>query len=461
MVKKFELILVFLLALLIIPVAYAADGSISVDKTDKGSVIIAELDNPAVYNFQITNTGPMQTAEFFSLVGLTLSPRGAFDLPSGVTNVEVKAYPTANARKRTGLYSFEYQIKGSETGLYKDTLLIEVVELQDALHITLDNILPEDTSTTVTVKNLKNTNLDNVQLHMVSSFFDSNINVSLAPYEEAKVPLTVNTNKAKTLLAGPYVVLAEVDFNGAKTKIDSVINYLEKEGISVNKQTSGWIIRENSVTKTNEGNNKATATIEVKKDILSRLFTVMSLEPTQTQRGGLFVSYVWSKELGPSESLSVKVTTNYTVPFVLILLIVVLAFLVWVYTRTSIVVTKKASFVRTRGGEFALKVRVHVRARKHVERVQVIDLLPSGTKLYEKYGTKPDKLDEQTRRLFWNISNMNSGEERIYSYIIYSKLKIVGTVALPTASVIFERNGETHEVISNRAFFSSEMSKSE
>ena len=122
-------------------------------------------------------------------------------------------------------------------------------------------------------------------------------------------------------------------------------------------------------------------------------------------------------------------------------------------------ISKQVSYVKTRGGEFAVKVRVSVKARKHVERIQIIDRLPGMTKLYEKFGIKPDKIDTSTRRLFWNIDHLQAGEERVFSYIIYSNVNIVGRFELPSATAIYENEGNIQESQSNMAFFVAEQRK--
>ena len=191
----------------------------------------------------------------------------------------------------------------------------------------------------------------------------------------------------------------------------------------------------------------------MKKDIVSRLFTGFSDTPDKTERSGLVVSYVWQKQLQPGDSWEVKATTNYTLPFILILLVIVVVFFVKVANRTHVTVSKNVSYVRTRGGEFALKVTLSVRAKNHVDKLQLVDRLPGMTVLYEKFGTKPDRMDSMTKRLFWAIPQMQAGEERVFSYIVYSKINIVGRFELPAAAIMYERDGTIHEALSNRAFF--------
>ena len=129
------------------------------------------------------------------------------------------------------------------------------------------------------------------------------------------------------------------------------------------------------------------------------------------------------------------------------------------YARTQVVAHKSVVYVRTKGGQFALKVRLRVKARSAVTGVQIIDRLPGMTKMYEKFGIQPTKIDAATRRIFWNIDKLAAGEERVFSYILYSNLNIVGRFELPAAIVIFEHKGKIEEVHSNRAFFVSETVK--
>jgi hypothetical protein len=70
---------------------------------------------------------------------------------------------------------------------------------------------------------------------------------------------------------------------------------------------------------------------------------------------------------------------------------------------------------------------------------------------------KPDKIDSANRRIHWNIGDLNSGEVRMFTYIIYSKVGVVGKFALPKALSVFEHNGRIHEVNSNKVFFMSDQ----
>ncbi len=437
----------------------SADFGLSVEKVDKGAVIISELNNPAVYEFFINNPDGDDMAEIYSLVSVSMAPKGTFLIPAGESKLEVRAYPGKEYRRAEGVYTFEYQIKGVQKGIFKDKLTFRVVPLKDALSVKDVSINRDDNSAEVTVKNNINSYLENVDIYLSSAFFDSIQTINLKPFEEIKLSVKVNKEKISSLAAGQYSMDAEVKIEDVSVVFKANINYLEKKDISETKKYSGIIVRTTTFAKSNDGNIPVTADIVMTKDIFSRLFTTFSIEPMKTERKGLIVNYDWQRDIGPNEVFTVNSTTNYTFPFLLVILVVVVGYLVRAYTTTALVLNKRVSFVRTKGGEFALKVIINVKAKKHLDNIQIVDRLPMMAKLYEKFGRHPDRIDEASRRLFWDIPRLNKGEERIFSYILYSKVRAVGRFELPPALAVFERDGEQHEVVSNRAYFVSETNE--
>ncbi len=436
-------------------------AAITIEKKDKGADVLVGLNNPALFDLIINNTIAEDSVEIYALAGMVVQPRGPIDLPIGQTILELKAYPNNFLREQRGTYNFEYQIKSKNTGVIADELTISIVELKDSLEFKVDEIKLNDAEAKITIKNSKNAFIDGFRINFNSVLFSEEKVLSLAPHEEKIVSIPINNKNAGEIVAGSYVLTAEVAAGNAKTKFEVPFKYVQKEDIVTNTKKKGIIFKTTTVEKINTGNVLVQAKIEIKKDVFSRLFTVNSIEPASVDRNGLVVDYIWEKEIKPSESFIITARTNYTFPFILVLLIVIIALLVYGYSKTSVVVSKRVSYVKTKGGEFALKVKIHVKAKKYVEDLQVIDKLPGMAILYEKFGIKPDKIDAATRRLFWNIERLNAGEERVFSYIIYSKVRVVGRFELPPATAIFDREGKTHEVLSNRTFFVSDIARSE
>jgi hypothetical protein len=434
----------------------SAAFDLEIRKIGKGDVVVKELNNPAIYEFVITNNNESDIAQIYSLVGVSMTPKGTFAVPSGESRLEVWAWPDDSYRERDGLYSFEYQIKGDNQGIFRDKLTFRVVSLEDALVFENVVIRPKDKEVKITFSNSIDSNLENVEIQFSSVFFDFSEKVSLKPFETISVFSEIDLDKNSRLIAGDYKLNSNVKVEDIAIDFEGTINYLENEGTFVNEGSEGFFIKKKSVSKSNEGNVPTKMTIEMKKDIISRLFTSFSVDPTFSERRGLIVFYRWEKNIGPGDTFNVNSTTNYTFPFILIVLVVLVAFLVRVYTLTSVGVHKSVSNVKTKGGEFALKIRIIVKARKDLDNVRITDRLPGMTKLYDKFGRKPDKIDKENRKLTWEIFKLNKGEERVFSYVVYSKLRAVGKFELPAVHVDFERDGEKEEVYSNRAFFVSE-----
>ena len=453
--KKRLLISFIICTLLLSLVLVSAELSI-IEKRDQGSVIISELDNPAAFEIVISNTDASEDVEIYTLTGIGMTPRGTFEVPSGASAFQVQAFIPAATRHATGSYVFEYQIKGERSGIVRDTMNVNIVNLKDTLAIEQVSFKPSAENVRFVIKNRQNTNLNDIHLKLTSEFFTSEHTITLKPKESVVLTVPVDSARANSLIAGKYIVKGEVGLQNAAATIEGIIDYLEEKDIIIVTKTSGFLVRQKTVTRTNEGNVPITDSIDGTRDVLTRLFTAYSREPVNSERHALYVDYLWQKELQPSESWTLTTTTNYTFPFILLLLVIACGFLAHRYSRTQVIVHKQVNHVRTKSGQFAVKVQISVRARTDVKNVQIIDRLPGMMRLYEKFGSKPSKLDATTRRMFWEISHLRTGEQRVISYIIYSTVAVVGRLELPPSLVVFEHNGTLHEVPSNRAFFLAE-----
>ena len=455
--KKFVPIL--LLVLLVLPLALAVN--LDVEVIEKNSVVLVEGDKPAEFTLRITNNENITDSfAIFSFVGVTMFPKEDFIIDSNsAIELEVKAAPHFETKRDfKGLYVFEYQIKGRETGLFTGRLTINIVEINDTIKITVDNINLEDSEVTLTIENVEDIELEGVSISVKSRLFEFSDVFDLGPKEkiEVKAPIREDT---KGLSAGEYNVEIEFELNEQKSGRTTTVNYLEKGDLALTSEISGVIIRKNTVTKVNEGNINSFAEIRITKDVLSRLFTTFSEKPLEVDRSGLSVEYSWEKDLAPGEKFTVTATTNYAWPLIILIVIILVILIAKMLLSKKVSIQKSVSFVKTKGGEFALKVKVKVRSKKSLEKVRIIDRLPRMTKIYEKYGTKPDKIDKKTRQILWEINKLNAGETRTFTYIIYSKINVIGRFELPAARVAYESSGKKEVIFSNKAYFAQESSE--
>jgi len=313
-------------------------------------------------------------------------------------------------------------------------------------------IEPQSEQATVYVLNNYKISYGGVKANFRSVFFDFDREFSLGPLEKKEFVVSLG-DLTSSLGAGKYIMSTNLSINDANEVIESNIIFSEKALIKSEEESFGLAVRKDIITKTNEGNLETMAEVVIKKNIISRLFTTFSVQPYKVNREGGSVYYYWQKELRPSESFTVRVTTNWLIPLLVILGAIVLGFFISLYRKTHLLVRKRVSFVRSKGGEFALKVSLHVRAKANVEKIKIFDRLPPIAKLYERYGAvAPDKFDKTNRRLEWNLGSMDVGEERVLSYIIYSKVGVIGRLELPRATAVYEHNSNITESQSNRTY---------
>jgi hypothetical protein len=452
---------VFLIFAVILAMEFVSAIDLSIQKEAISDVIISEFNEPAIFNFTITNNGERDTFEIYSLVSVDFSQKSSFKLSkweSKEMTLKVKASETI--RSNPGTFSFIYKIKGESTGTQEDKLTVNIVKLKEAIEIIPGNINPESETITINIENLKNFDFGDIDADFSSVFFSKSESFSLGPLEKKSLVIPLNKEKVESLMAGQYILGVDMKIYDTQNRIESTIKFTEKSGILSNEVKKGIFIKEIEIEKTNEGNIPAVAEISVEKGVLSRIFTTFSLSPSRTSRKGLTTNYTWVEELRPGESFKVTVKTYWIVPIALIIAIIIIIILWDIYLKSSLILTKKISQVKTKGGEFALKVSIHAKARKHVQKINIIDKLPPIVKLYKRYGTiAPDRVDEKNRRIEWNLESLSEGEERIVTYIIYSKIGVFGKFELPPARAIYERQARIKETQSNKVFFVSEPGK--
>ncbi len=442
-----------LILLVIIPSVLAQ--SIEVRKIDKGSTIVSELSNPAIFDLVIDNQLDEGRFQIFSLV-VPITPSSAIQLPHGESTIKVQAAPGKQFRQSLGFLSLEYEVRRFNEQGVKDTMLLKIVPLREVFEIEVEPFNIQDETVNIIIKNKQNTNLENIKFNLDSAFFSTSKTLSFTPNQEIEITAEINKNISK-IKAGAYLLKTEIKAEDAKIEAESVIKYLEKENIFSDEKKSGFIVRTTTLERANVGNTELTEILTLKKDIISRLFTINSPTADSTERKGLSVVYTWNKLIQPGESVEILSTTNYTIPFIILLVIVLIAIAVKFYFLMPLTLSKKVSFVRTKEGHFALKVKLRIRAKKNLGKVQLIDWIPAMTKLYEKFARAPDKIEHESRKILWNFNSLAKGEEKILSYIIYSKLKVVGRFELPRAIAVFRQDDKLKRIFSNQAFFAGEI----
>ena len=448
-------ILLTLFIFLLLPSVFAVN--LEINKTSSDEVMVLDLDSPVIFDLKIKNNGETDNFIFYTFFGILDEPKGKIHISQGETkDVQIKILPTYTLKP--GFSTFKLFIRGSDKTETETKLTLRLTDLQNSFEISAEDIDPESNSMKIYFENKFNFNFENMNVKFSSVFFDFEESFSLAPNEKKTFEIELDKEKFKEVVAGFYTLRADIKAYEKEIEIEATIKFSEKGILTVSKQEYGFIVSTKIIEKTNEGNVIQSSETIIKKNILSRLFTNLNPEPDLVERQGSSIYYSWIREIGPGETFVIKVKTNWLLPFLIIFLIVAVVVFVKQYLKTDLILRKKVSFVRAKGGEFALKVSIIVHAKKYIEKVNIIDRLPSLVKLYERFGKEiPSKVEEDKRRIEWEFEKLEAGEIRVISYIIYSKVGIIGKFALPTTTAIYQRDGKIKNTQSNMAFFMAEQ----
>ena len=450
--KKLSLLLVGMLCLTFV-------SALDVSEQCDNNVIVRDIDNHVDLMLTITNAS-QGIYNVYTLADISMKPSETFTIPKGTLKKAFTITPTENLDVE-GYYTFTYTLNYRGIKKIDKKFTINLLNLEEVLEISSDSIDPESDKIKFYIQNKENVELKNLTATFSSILFDIERSFDIGPKERLEISVDVDEDKLKKTKAGVYIIQSIFQTNEGTRKIDGNLYLGEKKGISSMEDKSGFLVITEIITKINSGNVLENVQIKLKRNIFSRLFTSFNVEPTITDRNGFVVEYTWIKEqLKPAEIYTVKAKTNYLFPFFTILFTVLALLGFKRFSETKIEVTKSVSHVKTKNGEFALKIQLSLKAKKNVENVTLIDKVPAIVKIYKNFGmAKPDKIDTESRRISWNIGDLNAGEERIFAYIVYSKVGVIGKFSLPEALVVFEKDDQIHEIESNKVFFMSDQVK--
>jgi hypothetical protein len=445
----------FLLGVFLLNFAFA---EIEVKSTPIRDIMIPELDDPVVFNITLKNTGPADTFNLYTLSGFVIEPTSKFYLTNGESiTLSFIAYPRDIAIP-TRHYSLKYFIKGKITEVQESEIIFAIVPLRNVFAFSAENFGVDSANIKVTVENKEDVQFEQVGARFTSDFFDVTRTFSIAPKERKIIEIPLSTADTRKLLSGSYTIKAVLETGGEKIPLDTITTFIETSSVGSQEHSSGILIQKQTTIKTNNGNTFVNTAIVLKQNILSRLFTKFTPLPDSVQREGFQVFYTWENGLAPGESMQVVATTNWLFPLLLILIIGGVVGVAYWISLSPLVIRKEVSHVRVKGGEFALRVKIVVQAKTFLDNAIISDRLPHLMHLYEGYAHEPRwNYDEKTKRVQWHFNSLDRGEMKTLTYIVYSKMGVLGKFVLPSASASFEKNGKLHHMQSNRAFFVTEQ----
>lgn len=429
---------IFLLSLLLILGNISEVSALQYTKEVINDVVASELKIPATYKMIIpVGYDRDMYYKVYSLVNIELLPLTPFLVRANETNHTeiISVLPLERAeQKGTFAYAFYTKVEGT-SDVKEDSIVVKVLPLKNIIQTYINDLAKNDKSMIITVSVNENIELGNATLYVDSDIAKSSQN-TVIPFK-GKTNINIPVDSSKPLLAGVHPIKLTFWLN-KEYNYTTIVNATVTEFSSITSKQDykrSFFGFTTILTKTNEGNTIKLATVELNKNRFERAFTSYNIAPTKEQDENFFVKQIWEKELNPGDSLVVEITTDYTIPIIILALLIISAIALIILRRPRVIVRKKAIKMKTTSGVFAVKVILFLKnISQEAKEVTLIDSIPGISTIYEKFGAaKPDKIEGN--RLTWKFGTILPGEELVVSYVIYSKTKPFGTVTLPEAVV--------------------------
>ncbi len=447
--------------------------------------------NPVIKNFyptqqgkyEVTITNKMDLPDEFSL-SFTNTPKWSIETDpiSYLSGIPMKAnenktfnvYVAGVPDYQFGTHDFNILVTSKNTGTtLADVIPVllrnpskDFVEYSPVVNIDVDipaKIDPRDkNSIKINFLNRNKLNIKNITITVASKLFNTEKVTTLGSlerkteeipldYDPLLPPVKDTISVTITINGGePKLTTRDVQFLGYSTIEEST--YKEDNFLKYTRM----------INYTNKGNVATMKKLIVKTSFFEQLFSSTQPEAKKMIDNGER-QFVWEIELQPQETRTIELVINYRIVF-LIIFIIALLIGAYYFFRSPMTIAKESHVVRigkekTEDGISHLKVLIHIKNRTNtvVEHVKIIDRIPHLVELEKEFGVgtlHPEKVLHHEIKgtiVKWDLPVVEPYEERIIQYQIKSKLKILGTITLPPASLKYKnKNGNEVRISSNR-----------
>ncbi len=433
--------LVMLTLVSVIPVSAAS--------FDADYIVLRDVVTPnqeALVEVTIKNNGPATTFEIFSLQNKFMMLNTLINLPmSGQETVLLKLFPTI---KEPGVYGVTIYVKSTSETESKN-IQITLVKLEDALKIVAvpDHVDKETTNIALTVTPQERLSIDELVMIIDSDFFKNSYILDVKPFETDTFNIPLNPLGIDGGVHTLNIALYENGVLSATKNLDIVVEKIDN--VVEEKSITGLFIKDTRINLVNRGNVRKDFEYNIQDSFFTNLFTTYNPD-AKFVRYKDDTSATWDVNLGPQETYSVVVRTNYLYPLFLLLIVLGVTGFYVNQKQKTLIVSKNVAKAKSSNG-LALKVTLHLRNNKNaiLQNVVLEDYLPHITKLYEKFEhIHPSKIKHGS--VVFEVGDMTPNEHRIVSYFIYSHVSVLGSLDLSKAVARFSSPKGYEEAFSNR-----------
>jgi len=452
---KCKLLAFLFIALVLVSSALAANYQISIDPINNSIF----PDQSGVFKLSITNFD--RSSRRFQVY--TTDPKWVVRVNPALTPVpsETLQVHTLLVKPKStigfGTEAVTINVKNLDTDIITQERLI--LDVRDpnraggeyAPSIKFDVILPsnndprEPLDIVLTYRNRNALNISNLQVELSSDLFSKQYNTSLGPLKEKTEEHSFTIDPHQT--SGEYPFFAKLTYKGVIiNEVTKTLRIATIEDVREHSVDEGSLFKKvTRLTVTNNGNGPAKYEAKLATNWFRNLFTSTSPQTSMQKRAGQSY-HVWELSLASQESVTLERVENYRLLIIIIILLIA-GVITYYVTRSPIIAVKEAIAQREEGeeGSSSLKIRLFIKNRSGspLSGVNVIDRVPSIA-VYQPedhLGTiSPTKVVSSPKKgtvLKWELDLLEPYEERILSYRLASKLKIVGKMRLASSKVQF------------------------
>lgn len=328
-------------------------------------------------------------------------------------------------------------------GKYYPRVLIEGMEVPA-------KISPRDSlKFSFMVRNMNSLDLEDVVLEMESRLVDkTEFHFAVKPYETKTLEVVPNIN----LYAAP-------GNDSIKIKIvanEEVVKEYKKDAeiLTVNLPYESNMSAVNSFLKSwyyytihNPSNIVQAEPFKLSTTYFDRLFTWTKPKAKISHEGGHFIA--WGP-LPPGQTIDAVLVRSYR-PIVYIAIVLIILLCIYYYFKPDLLISKEALRVVVKEGGFSESlVRLNIKntSGSKLENVRIFETIPTIAEYVkeEKLGvTAPASIrqyDITGTRLEWVFDELGPREERVITYKMISKLKVLGKFKVKPTEASYMKKGK-------------------
>jgi hypothetical protein len=344
--------------------------------------------------------------------------------------------------------------------LYKDESREYVPIVNHEIDINYDNDPRENIILFVSLENLNNRNISELNIEIISKLLQDHRVIELGPLEKKSEQFTFSLDpllipQEDSVEVKMWAVHDGITYEWTKKLPFRITSYYEL--LEDKSEKSSFLRKDVSLELKNDANIAKTYEIPIKISFFKGIFS--SYEPKYSYKlssgEGRFL--VWNINLEPQEEIVINVKTSYRALALLLLLLIILVIAYYIF-RPPIKVKKEVSHVGTsEGGISDIKVILFIKNRtgKVIEDISVVEKIPHLASIGKEFqvGTlMPSKVMQNPKKgtlVKWDLQTLEAHEERIVTYKIKSKLSILGGLTLPPTIIKYSVRGRESKTTSN------------